>query len=102
MDFAHELVGGRDDDTERAVHDARSGMLPGLPNAGNAKRLVGLEADGMGLLRLAPPDGFPFEEVVDRNDTAALGVGAAEHRRAGDTLRGRVDGLSFGELSLIQ
>lgn len=48
---------------------------PARPKGG-----VVLHCDGIGLLGPCALNGPPFEETIDRNDAASLGIGVAERR----------------------
>src|ERR1035441_7298782 len=57
---------------------ARSRFFPVLPEPANAERPAVLHGDGIGLLSFLPLDRLPFEEAVDRNNTAPPAIGIPE------------------------
>src|SRR5262249_11247783 len=96
MNFSEKLIGSRGDNAECPHKLSRLGILPGFPNATDCERFCVLHTDRVGLLWLLTLEGFPLEEVVDWYNAAALGIGAAEHRRGCNTLRCSIDGPKLG------
>jgi hypothetical protein len=82
MDRAHEFIGVRGDDRERAKPFLALGSLPVLPDTRQSKWLSIFHANGIGLLWHVTLDRFPLKEVVDGDKASAVVVCVAETREA--------------------
>src|SRR5262245_57768894 len=100
VDLGHQLIGWTGDDGEAFDPLRRAGTLPGVPNCRQGKGLTTAQRNGIGLLCRDAANGLPFEEIVDRQETAAAPVSLPKGRQRGNGLCFGIDRLAGAALVL--